>query len=165
LGQAQVVDGEGTVRKWYANGQIREEGTISKGRREGYWHGFQEDGEPYFEEYYRDNRLLRGISIIKGERYVYDQSSEFPFPVMGMSEYNRYLRENTKSCGPAAGVVKVIFQVGQDGSIWDFVVLQSLSPECDQEAIRLIKEGPPWRPAKLHGHRNIPSQGYVEVEF
>ena len=63
------------------------------------------------------------------------------------------------------GKVKVIFSVGVDGSTWNHTILQSVSPECDREAIRLVIDGPAWRPALLHGQEKIPTQGYVEVEF
>jgi hypothetical protein len=63
------------------------------------------------------------------------------------------------------GKVKVVFTVGDDGSTWNHVIIQSLSPECDDEAIRLVKEGPEWRTALLHGQEKVPAQGYVEIEF
>jgi len=169
LGNAQVSNGHGKVTTWYANGKVKEVGTIVAGRREDYWHGYHPDGEPYYEELYHDNRLVRGISVTKdGRRFVYDQLSEFPLPEMGMEAFNQYLETNRRepnSITPVHGVVKVVFHVGTDGSLWDFVVMESVCGECDQEAIRLIKEGPAWRPALLHGHEKVQSQGYVEVEF
>ena len=58
-----------------------------------------------------------------------------------------------------------MFNVGIDGTTWNYVVIQSVSPECDEEAIRLVREGPKWRPGLLHGQEEMPSQGYVEIEF
>ena len=169
LGRAQVINGNGKVTSWHPNGQISQEGYYRDGRREGDWFGFHEDGKPYYHESYRDNRLIRGASEDKdGKRYVYDQLSLYPFPVIGMPAYQKYLNSNMHRPDPSrfdAGTVKVIFNVGVDGTIWDFVVIQSLSPEYDREAIRLIKEGPAWRPGLLHGHVKLPSQGYVEVAF
>lgn len=169
LGNIQVDHSKGKVTTWYPNGQVKEEGTIESGRREDYWHGFHEDGTPYYEELYRDNRLVRGISITKdGKRFVYDQLSEFPLPEIGMPAFQEYLDENIRrpvSSIPPHGVVKVVFNVGKDGSLWDFVIMESVCAECDQEAIRLIKEGPAWRPGLLHGHEKVQGQGYVEVTF
>jgi outer membrane biosynthesis protein TonB len=86
--------------------------------------------------------------------------------LMGMEKYKEYMRKNLRTpvTGPS-GRVKLVFQVGTDGSLWDFVVIQSVSQPCDEEAIRIVREGPAWRPALQHGHRKVPSQGYVEVEF
>lgn len=169
LGRAQVINGNGRAVSWYVNGQISEEGNYENGRREGDWFGYHKDGKPYYHEFYRDNRLIRGASEdTNGKRYVYDQLSLYPFPVTGMTEYKKYLEKNMRKPDSAvykSGIVKVIFDVGVDGSIWDFVVIESLSIEQDREAVRLIKEGPAWRPGLLHGHRKLPSQGYVEVVF
>jgi hypothetical protein len=49
--------------------------------------------------------------------------------------------------------------------MWDFTVLESDCPDCNEEAIRLVKEGPRWLPGVLHGHVKIPGQGYVEIGF
>ncbi|MDH4089781.1 MAG: rhomboid family intramembrane serine protease [Cyclobacteriaceae bacterium] len=169
LGNAQVVNGKGKAVSWHPNGQIAEEGSYYDGRREGDWFGFHEDGKPYYHELYRDNRLVHGVSEDKdGKRYVYDQLSQYPFPVTGMKAFNEYLNKNRRvpdSLKNESGIVKVIFNVGVDGSIWDFVVIKSLSLAHDQEAIRLIEKGPSWRPGLLHGHIKRPSQGYVEVIF
>ena len=103
-----------------------------------------------------------------GGRYVYDHLSQYAVPEIGMPEFNKYLERSMQrptSTETRTGTVKVVFNVGNDGSVWDFVILQGLSQAYDQEAIRLIKQGPAWRPGVLHGHEKIPSQGYVEVVF
>ena len=99
---------------------------------------------------------------------MYDHLSQYAVPVVGMPEFNKYIEKNIRR--PASeevrtGTVKVVFNVGNDGSVWDFVILQGISESYDREAIRLIKDGPAWRPGVLHGHEPIPSQGYVEVVF
>jgi membrane associated rhomboid family serine protease len=169
LGSAQVVNGNGKSVSWHSNGQVSEEGGYKDGRRAGDWFGYHMDGRPYYHEFYRDNRLIRGVSEDRdGKRYVYDQLSLYPFPVIGMPEFKKYLQKNMRKSDTLnlpTGMVKVIFNVGADGSIWDFTVIQSLSLAQDREAIRLISEGPAWRPGLLHGHVKLPSQGYVEVFF
>lgn len=167
LGNQQVKNGNGISRRWYYSGQVAEEGEYKNGKKEGFWYGFHPDGKPYFKEQYRNNRLIHGVSEDKkGQRYVYDYLSELPFPVTGMPAFKKYVEENKRLPFPARhGKVKVIFSVGVDGSTWNHTILQSVSPECDHEAIRLVTEGPPWRPALLHGQEKIPTQGYVEVEF
>jgi hypothetical protein len=62
-------------------------------------------------------------------------------------------------------VVTVIFNVGIDGSTWDYLILRSTCRECNAEALELVKNGPPWRPGVLHGHQKIQGQGYVEIVF
>ena len=168
LGNPQVINGNGKSIQWYASGQVAEEGNYRNGRKEGMWYGFHQDGKPYYKEQYRDNRLVHGVSEGKdGRRYVYDHLSEFPFPRNGMPAFKTYLEQNIRRppTRPFNGKVKIVFTVGTDGATWNYVVIQSISPYCDQEAIRLIKEGPAWRAALLHGQEKITSQGYIEVNF
>lgn len=168
LGRQQVANGLGKFVRWYSNGQVAEEGTYEGGKKTGDWFGYHEDGTPYFKEFYRNNRLVHGVSEEKnGKRYVYDQLSQYALPVVGMPEFKKYLAINIRrpTSEMREGIVKVVFNVANDGSVYDFVIIEGLSLLCDHEAIRLIKEGPAWRPGVLHGHEKIPSQGYVEVVF
>jgi membrane associated rhomboid family serine protease len=169
LGNAMVTNGVGKFKRWHLNGTLAEEGSYEGGRREGYWYGYHSNGKPYFQELYRDNRLVKGVSEgVDGKRYVYDQLSEFPFPEKGMDNFKKYIAENIRKpndVNAASGMVKVVFNVGVDGTLWDFVIMQGLTRACDEEAIRLIKAGPAWRPALLHGNTKVQSQGYVEVVF
>ncbi len=52
--------------------------------------GFHPNGKPYFE-YYRDNLLVKGMSIDANGRDIYDQSSFFPNPQAGIDAYEKYL--------------------------------------------------------------------------
>jgi hypothetical protein len=167
LGRPQVINGTGRSITWYDNGKIREEGDYINGKRDGYWRGYYNDGTPYYEDFYNDNRLIRGAAITKeNKRYVYDELSEYPLPEGGMGAFRKYLIWNlNKKAITKEGVVKVIFNVGVDGSRWDYKILQSTCAECNEEALRVVKEGPNWNPGVLHGHIKIQGQGYVEIPF
>lgn len=59
------------------------------------------------------------------------------------------------------GSVLIEFVVEKDGSISNVKALTSLSPECDAEAIRVIKKLPKWKPGEQMGkpvrvYYNIP---------
>ena len=167
LGNQQVVNGNGKAQTWYANGQLREEGEYRNGKKEGLWFGFRPNGKPYYKEEYMNNRLIHGVSQgTDGRRYVYDHLSEYPFPVDGMPAFKKYIEANKRvPSGTKQGTVKLVFSIGVDGTTWNPVVIQSLSPEHDQEAIRLLNNGPLWRTSLLHGQEKVPSQGYIEVDF
>ena len=49
------------------------------------------------------------------------------------------------------GKVYVSFVVGKDGRLEDVHVIQSVSPELDAEAVRIVSKSPRWRPAKKDG--------------
>jgi len=71
-------------------------------------------------------------------------------PVVGTEAYETYLAQNLRYPDAARqkgiqGVVKLRFTVSTAGKLSNFKVLQSLGYGCDEEAIRLIKEGPAWQ--------------------
>jgi len=167
-GVPQVVNGKGRQVTWHATGAVSEEGELENGLRQGIWRGFYADGKPYFEEYYRDNRLERGRSLdAKGNRYVYDITSLLPYPQSGMPAYKQYLQSGVRMTGldGRGEVIRLVFTVDRDGSVRDFVVLDKGCAGCAEEAIRLVKAGVRWRPALLRGQEKVQSQGYLEVEF
>jgi membrane associated rhomboid family serine protease/antitoxin component YwqK of YwqJK toxin-antitoxin module len=167
-GIPQVVNGNGTEISYHSNGIVAEQGEIRDGRKEGIWKGYHPNGKPYFEEYYRDNQLVKGMSIdASGARHIYDQSSFYPYPQAGMDAYEKYLSDNLRADGLPyrEGVVKLMFSVDPDGSLHDFLVMKSVCRPCDEEAIRLVKEGPPWRPALIRGHQKTPSKGMIDVSI
>jgi hypothetical protein len=74
---------------------------------------------------------------------------ETPKPVVGSSDYAKYLKSKITvltddDCKNAKGKVVVAFHVGEDGRPFRMNVKQSLCPAADEEAIRLIQEGPAW---------------------
>jgi hypothetical protein len=72
-------------------------------------------------------------------------------PVVGWDKYNQYLDTNKRipeNTTPQSGEVVLSFKVNQDGDLSSFNVEQSLSKPYDNEAIRLVKEGPAWRVTK-----------------
>ena len=83
-----------------------------------------------------------------------------------MPAFKKYIDANMRVlAGSKHGKVKLVFSIGVDGSTWNPVVIQSVSPEHDQEAIRLLNDGPLWRTSLLHGQEKVPSQGYIEIDF
>lgn len=167
LGNVQVQDGNGVVTKWHSNGAVAETGQYVEGRRSGDWLGYFRDGEAYFREFYNDNRLVQGAAVDeRGKRYVYDELSRYAYPEKGMEAFNTYVtREIRRPEGSAGTRIRLLFQVGRKGDLWDFVVLEGGSPACEQEALRLVREGPPWRQGLEHGHIPVPSQGYAIIQF
>ena len=88
---------------------------------------------------YGKNRTLRKEQVVAA-----------PQPVGGFKKMERYIRRNLRYPATAKkvgleGVVEVIFQIEADGSLSDFQVEKSLGYGCDEEAIRLLREGPKWK--------------------
>lgn len=106
-------------------------------------------------------RALEEIISEPGIRYIN------PAPERGQRAFDRYIRRNIKYPDTAnenniKGEVVVEFTVNLDGTTANHSIKQSLGYGCDEEAIRLIREGPKWSPATRDG---VPVTGKVSVNI
>ncbi|MDF9799823.1 protein TonB [Catalinimonas alkaloidigena] len=81
---------------------------------------------------------------------------EEPTPAGGMQSFYQYLSKNLNYPKKAIrngteGKVYVQFVVNTDGSLTNLKVLKGISPECDQEALRVLANAPKWKPGKQRG--------------
>ncbi|MDN5203514.1 energy transducer TonB [Fulvivirgaceae bacterium BMA10] len=86
-------------------------------------------------------------------------------PQGGHEAYLEYLSNNLEYPELAvedkvSGVVLVQFRVLEDSTISDFRIIKNLGFECDEEAVRLIQNGPKWIPGKIE---NIVTHGVMIV--
>ncbi|OKL38728.1 TonB family protein [Pontibacter flavimaris] len=84
-------------------------------------------------------------------------------PTAGMYKYKKYLRENSRPV-PEPGKVKIAFTVAPDGRPQHLRVVKSLCTACDAEALRLVQEGPAWKPATQNGQA-VPQEVKITVRF
>ncbi len=105
------------------------------------------------------------VEVQKEEEFflVVEQSAEFPG---GAGALNKFLRKNLKYPKTASenGIEgKVILQLSieKNGTIGKVDVLKSLGYGCDEEAVRVVKSMPTWKPAKQAG--NAVRQKYTQV--
>ncbi len=86
-------------------------------------------------------------------------------PADGWGNYDIYLVNNTRLPGttPASsrGFVDLAFTVDKYGSLSGFKIIHSTCPQCNKEAIRVVKEGPKWK--LLEG--DIPAKVILTVQF
>lgn len=78
---------------------------------------------------------------------------ELATPEGGRKVFKQYLENNLKYPEQALkngveGKVTVQFTIGLTGQLSDFTVVRGLGYGCDEEVIRLIKDGPKWSPTK-----------------
>ena len=84
---------------------------------------------------------------------VVEIQPEFPG---GMAELMKYLQKNIrypKVCKEQGlqGRVIVQFVVNTDSTISDVKVVKPVNPHFDQEALRVVKAMPKWKPGTQHG--------------
>jgi len=90
------------------------------------------------------------------EVQIFTIVEEMPTFPGGEAELFKYLAKNIKypqmaSDAGISGVVYVTFVVGRDGKITDVKVLRGIGGGCDEEAVRVVKSMPPWKPGKQRG--------------
>ena len=90
------------------------------------------------------------------EQQIFQVVEEMPEFPGGMAECLKFLAKNIKYPTIAQengvqGRVIVQFVVNQDGYIVDPVVVRSVDPYLDKEALRVIQMMPKWKPGKQRG--------------
>lgn len=79
-----------------------------------------------------------------------------PEPQGGMQAFYEYVSKNLKYPSQARrmgieGKVFVQFVVNTDGSLTDVQAIKGIGAGCDEEAVRVIKSAPKWKPGKQRG--------------
>ena len=87
---------------------------------------------------------------------VFTVVEQNPEPAGGMAALSNYLGKNLRYPAPAqraniSGKVFVSFVVNTDGTIQDVTVLKGLGFGTDEEAVRVVKGMPKWKPGKQSG--------------
>jgi TonB family protein len=91
-----------------------------------------------------------------------------PHPTNGRADFDKYIQDNirrpdTTTIGQRV-VVVVNFNVNADGKIDSIKVIRSPGKIFSNEAIRLIKEGPAWKPAEENG-KKINGEVRIRIVF
>lgn len=97
----------------------------------------------------------------------YTPTVEMAHPENGNRAFRQYLERNIEYPQEAKaqkieGRVTVDFFVEPDGSLSGFTIIRGIGGGCDEELIRLIKEGPKWIPTKRD---NTPIRDKVRVRL
>lgn len=101
--------------------------------------------------------VVVGYGAKKADNEDYNTRSGYtpPQPVNGRSAFNKYIEENINrpdTITEGQRVVVVInFTVLLNGSIDSIKIIKSPGKQFSDEAIRLIKSGPQWKPAEENG--------------
>ncbi|MBX2973286.1 MAG: energy transducer TonB [Flavobacteriales bacterium] len=83
-----------------------------------------------------------------GDIVELEQMPEFPGGDRALFDY---LKKSLRYPEGMQGKVFVGFVVDTDGSLRDISILRGADPVLDQEALRVIKAMPKWRPGKQNG--------------
>ena len=92
----------------------------------------------------------------KGENGVYTQVEQMPEYTEGNDAMNSFLASNIKYPAKAKengikGTVYVSFLIDETGAVVDAKVIKGIGKGCDEEALRVVKMMPKWKPGKNGG--------------
>lgn len=79
-----------------------------------------------------------------------------PEPIGGAGAWSKFLQKNLHYPAVARensvqGKVIVSFVVEKDGHLSDIKVLRGIGSGCDEEAVRVLKMAPAWKPGRQNG--------------
>lgn len=97
---------------------------------------------------------------------VFTYVEQMPAPSV---DINSYISKNLRYPDSAQkngiqGMVAVSFIVNEDGTLSNVRAVRGIGSGCDEEAIRVIKSMPPWKPGKQNG-KNVKVNYTQPVRF
>ena len=98
-----------------------------------------------------DDKALASLNVDPNNPLNFHIVEDLPKYPGGAVEFMKWLTRNLQYPAVARsrktqGKVVAVFYVEKDGSITGINVTQSLSPECDREALRVLRKMPNWEP-------------------
>lgn len=101
------------------------------------------------------NRIIEGPTTSLSNHFFnpVEMMPEFPGGLDGLNEYLSSHLRYPKSArdDKIQGRIIVSFLIDSSGSITNIVILRGIGGACDEEAIRIIREMPAWKPAYQNG--------------
>lgn len=86
--------------------------------------------------------MLKPVEEMSAAKNV--AAAELPAPKEGWSAYEAYLKENNKLFAKGEKSVQLNFTILNDGSVAAITIIEGLAPAQNNEAVRLLNEGPKW---------------------
>ena len=114
--------------------------------------GEGEDDEQLLQQLQEeDDKALASLNVDPNHPLNFHIVEDLPKYPGGAVEFMKWLTRNLQYPAVARsrktqGKVVAVFYVEKDGSITGISVTQSLSPECDREALRVLRKMPKWEP-------------------
>jgi len=108
-------------------------------------------------------------AVTEDENKIFTAVEQEPTPAGGIGKFYEYLAKNIRYPAVAKennvqGKVFLTFVVERDGSITDVKVLRGLGNGCDEEAMRVLRAAPKWKPGIQNG-RPVRVQYQVPISF
>ncbi|MFT3751398.1 MAG: TonB family protein [Paludibacter sp.] len=148
---------EGKFKMWYENGKIRREIDYYNNLLDGNLITYWENGKLKRRDIFKKGKLAEGKCYTEEgyetDYYPFETMPEFPG---GEKELLSYISRNLRYPVNAMeariqGTTIIRFLINTKGEITNIKVLRSLSTTTDQEACRVIRQSPLWKPGTQEG--------------
>jgi len=158
-GNALAENGKGKWIEYNENfNTISAEGEIDYGLEEGTSRGRVNDSVN-FESIFKKGELISTARIYKYKSIAdtyskVDTVPEFPGGLNAFGQFlGRYIRYPADAReNNIQGRIIISFIVEKDGGITNIKIVRGIGYGCDEEAIRVMKLSPPWKPGMLNGN-------------
>jgi antitoxin component YwqK of YwqJK toxin-antitoxin module len=135
---------------------VETKGKYRKGYKKGLWTYKNNTDGSIVKETFKNGKLFIGENITK-EGITYNYKFELTYPSTNLIEREKrdktilgsYFEFSTEILDKK-GIVKLLFDLTEEGEIKDLKVFRSLSELSDEKAINIVKNKK-WYPAKLRG--------------
>ena len=105
----------------------------------------------------KDGRLLARSNGPEHNKSFYDRLDQKPSfkgkeGTEGLAEFHNWVQAHLKKpADGGTGSVKVLFVVGRNGKVQEVQVDKGASPVLNDEAVRVVRSSPRWKPAIAEG--------------
>jgi TonB family protein len=128
-----------------------EKGSILNGIKDGAWIFTSEDGGYTDTTIYKDGKAINNAA--NKIRSTVESIPEFPG---GPDAFDKFLSRNMRYPSDARrnhiqGRVIITFVVERNGTLHDLKVSRAIGGGCEEEAVRVLKLSPPWKPGVQNG--------------
>ncbi len=160
----------GVDMEWYSNDSLKHSIGYKQGQYDGALKTYYKTGVLKREELYQEGKQVYGKCYNeKGEEIPFTPYREMPLFPGGEQEMMKYLGKNIRYPAKShrtgtSGVVLVRFVVHKDGSLDNFSIVQGVNEELNNEALRVIKKMPNFKPGTLEG-QPVPMLYTLPIRF
>lgn len=110
-----------------------------------------------------DSQFKNNQKLSERATVYFADVTDQPEPLPGWKAYGEYIDQNITISAGVSGIADILvgFNVNSSGKTESFKIIRGFNKLTDAEAIRLIKEGPLWAPAKT----DKPIEVQISIKF
>jgi protein TonB len=150
---------DGKFREWYGNGQLWKDLNYDQNNLNGEIMTYWDNGQLKRHELFQSGKSVKGECYDREGKsvdfYAFIVLPQFQGGVSALMEFlsRRITYPVAMQKSHLEGKVFVGFIVNKEGSVTDVKVIRGVSPEFDEEAIRVAKSMPKWNPGMQDGEK------------